>query len=98
MRILLLILTILLSVAAEAAPRRMVLASGDCKDAELSSQTKALHDTLTARPNEDVLSATEFGERLFPQPSRSFEDIQRLLDAAQGQFYEGQFAKATQTL
>jgi hypothetical protein len=76
----------------------MVLASGDCKDAELSSQTKALHDTLTARPNEDVLSATEFGERLFPQPSRSFEDIQRLLDASQGQFYEGQFSKATQTL
>lgn len=98
MRILLLIPAVMLSVTAQAGPRRMVIASGDCKDAELSSQTKALHDTLTARPNEDVLSATAFGERLFPQPSRSFEDIQRLLDAAQGQFYEGQFSRATQTL
>lgn len=98
MRIFFLIPVFILSFAVQAAPRRMVIASGDCKDAVLSSQTKALHDVLKARPSEDVLSATEFGERLFPQPSRSFEDIQRLLDAAQGQFYEGQFSRATQTL
>lgn len=98
MKRLLLLMACVLAGVVHAAPKRMVIASGDCRDAELSSQTKAIHDTLTARPNEDVLSATEFGERLFPQPSRSFEDIQRLLDAAQGQFYEGQFSRATQTL
>lgn len=98
MKTFLLLIVVALANSAQAAPRRMVIASGDCKDAELSSQTKALHDTLRSRPNEDVLSAAEFSERLFPQPSRSFEDIQRLLDAAQGQFYEGQYNKATQTL
>jgi hypothetical protein len=87
-----------LAGAVHASPRRTVIASGDCKDAELSSQTKAFHDTLKVRSSEDVLGATEFSERLFPQPSRSFEDIQRLLDASQGQFYEGQHAKASQTL
>ncbi|XXF77843.1 PEGA domain-containing protein [Myxococcaceae bacterium GXIMD 01537] len=87
-----------LATNAFAAPRRTVIAVGDCKDAELSSQSKALHDTLKTRPKEEILSASEFAERLFPQPSRSFEDIQRLLDAAQGQFYEGQHSKATQTL
>lgn len=92
------VLFLFLTGSAAATPRRMVIASGDCKDAELSSQTKALHDTLKARSSENTLSATEFAERLFPQASRSFEDIQRLLDAAQGQFYEGQYARATQTL
>ncbi|MFL5353487.1 PEGA domain-containing protein [Archangium sp.] len=92
------VLALALGGAAGAAPRRVVVASGDCKDAELSSQTKALYDTLVARPGENVLTAADFAERLFPQPSGSFEDIQRQLEAAQGQFYEARYAKAAQAL
>ncbi|PTL83463.1 PEGA domain-containing protein [Vitiosangium sp. GDMCC 1.1324] len=92
------VLALALGGAAEAAPRRVVVANGDCKDAELSSQTKALYDTLVARPGENVLTAADFTERLFPQPSGSFEDIQRQLEAAQGQFYEARYAKAAQAI
>lgn len=83
---------------AAAAPRRLVVSSGDCKDAELSTQTKAFYDALVARPGEEVLTAVDFAERLFPRPSGGFEDIQRQLEAAQGQFYEARYAKAAQAL
>ncbi|WP_240359263.1 PEGA domain-containing protein [Pyxidicoccus trucidator] len=76
----------------------MVVASGDCTDAELGGQTKAFLDTLTSRPEQDALSATEFGERLFPQSSKSFEDLQRQLEAAQDHFYEGRNSKAAQVI
>ncbi len=90
------VLALALGGAAGAAPRRVVVASGNCKDAELSSQTKALYDTLVARPEENVLTAAEFSERLFPPPSGSFEDIKRQFEAAQGQFYEAHYAQAAQ--
>lgn len=76
----------------------MVVAGGDCTDAELGGQTKAFLDTLTSRPEQNVLSVTEFAERLFPQSSRSFEDLQRQLEAAQDHFYEGRNSKAAQAL
>ncbi|HSP78648.1 MAG TPA: PEGA domain-containing protein [Myxococcaceae bacterium] len=95
---LLLVSTLALCGSVQAAPRRVVVASGDCKDAELSTQTKAFHDALLSRQEENVLTATDFEERLFPQPSGSFEDIQRQLDAAQGQFYEARYTRAAQTL
>jgi hypothetical protein len=98
MRATLLILAHLLPALSLAAPRRMVVASGDCTDAELGGQTKAFLDTLASRPEQDVLTATEFGERLFPQSSKSFEDLQRQLEAAQDHFYEGRNTKAAQLL
>ncbi|HEX8704526.1 MAG TPA: PEGA domain-containing protein, partial [Myxococcaceae bacterium] len=88
-----------LSCAVQAAPKRMVVASGDCKDLELSSHAKAFHDALKARQEpESVLSSAAFSERLFPPASRSFEDIQRQLDAAQDQFYEARYARAEQAI
>ncbi len=87
-----------LGSAAGASPRRVVVSSGDCKDAELSAQTKAFYGALVGRPGENVLTAADFSERLFPQPSGSFEDIQRQLEAAQSQFYEARYAKAAQAI
>ncbi|HEX5749522.1 MAG TPA: PEGA domain-containing protein [Archangium sp.] len=92
------VLALVLGGAAGAAPRRVVVSSGDCRDAELSGHTKAFYDRLVSRPGENVLGAAEFAERLFPQPSGSFEDIKRQLEAAQGQFYEARHAKAAQAI
>ncbi|WP_223640991.1 PEGA domain-containing protein [Corallococcus sp. EGB] len=93
-----LMLCLLCATASRAAPHRLVVSSGDCRDAELSGQSKAFYDALRARPEQRVLSAPEFAERLFPASSRSFEDLQRQLDAAQDQFYEGRNARAAQLL
>jgi hypothetical protein len=92
------VLVLALGGAAGAAPRRVVVASGDCKDAELSGQTRAFYDKLAARPGEDILGAADFAERLFPRPSGSSADIRRQLEAAQGQFYEAHYARAAQAL
>jgi hypothetical protein len=89
---------LLCASVSQAAPYRMVVSSGDCRDAELNGQSKAFYDALRARPEQRVLTVPEFAERLFPAPSRSFEDLQRQLDAAQDQFYEGRGARATQLL
>ncbi|NOK36728.1 PEGA domain-containing protein [Corallococcus exercitus] len=93
-----LLLCLLCATASRAAPHRLVVSSGDCRDAELSGQSKAFYDALRARPEQRVLGVPEFAERLFPASSRSFEDLQRQLDAAQDQFYEGRNARASQLL
>ncbi|NNB84755.1 PEGA domain-containing protein [Corallococcus sp. AB032C] len=93
-----LLLCLLCAAASGAAPHRLVVSSGDCRDAELSGQSKAFYDALRARPEQHLLTAPEFAERLFPDSSRSFEDLQRQLDAAQDQFYEGRNARAIQLL
>lgn len=97
-RLLVLPLLLLTAPNSYSAPHRMVVASGDCKDAELGSQAKAFLDVLASRPEQEVLSAREFGERLFPQASKSYEDIDRQLDTAQDQFYEGRHTRAAQAL
>ncbi|WP_375755810.1 PEGA domain-containing protein [Corallococcus exercitus] len=93
-----LLLCLLCATATWASPHRLVVSSGDCRDAELSGQSKAFYDALRSRPEQRVLGVPEFAERLFPASSRSFEDLQRQLDAAQDQFYEGRNARAAQLL
>jgi len=88
----------ILSLAAQAAPRRMVVASGECKDAELTSQARAFHAALNARQDQELMSPATFSERLFPASSGSFEDLQRQLDAAQDHFYEARYARAEQAV
>jgi hypothetical protein len=94
----LLILACLVTSIAQAAPRRLVVASGECKDAELTSQARAFHGALNARQDQEVMSPAAFSERIFPAPSGSFEDIQRQLDAAQDHFYEARYTKAEQAI
>ncbi|HYI00604.1 PEGA domain-containing protein [Hyalangium sp.] len=76
----------------------MVVASGECKDAELTSQARAFHAALKARQDQEVMSPAAFSERIFPASSGSFEDIQRQLDAAQDHFYEARYSKAEQAI
>ena len=94
----LLILACLVTSIAQAAPQRLVVASGECKDAELTSHARAFHAALKARQEQEVMTPAAFSERIFPAPSGSFEDIQRQLDAAQDHFYEARYAKAEQAI
>jgi hypothetical protein len=98
MNIKLMLLACALTCIAHAAPRRVVVASGECRDAELSSHAKAFHDALKARQDQEVLTPAAFSERLFPPPTKSFEDLQRQLDAAQDQFYDSRYARAEQAV
>lgn len=98
MKTTLIVLACMFASVTQAAPRRMVVASGECKDAELSSQARAFHEALKARQDQEVMTPAAFAERLFPAPSGSFEDIQRQLDAAQDQFYEARYSKAEQAI
>ncbi len=86
------------SCAAQAAPRRMVVAAGECQDAELSNHAKAVHEALFNQQSPQVLGLAEFSERLFPPPSQNADDIQRQLDTAQNQFYEARHSRAEQLI
>jgi tetratricopeptide (TPR) repeat protein len=99
MNLKLMMLVCAVSCVVQAAPRRMVVASGECKDLELSSHAKAFHDALKARQEPDaVLSSAAFSERLFAPATKSFEDLQRQLDAAQDHFYEARYSRAEQAI
>ncbi|WP_332307138.1 PEGA domain-containing protein [Stigmatella aurantiaca] len=87
-----------LSCVAHATPRRLVVASGECQDAELNTQAQAVHDALSRRPEQAVLSPAAFSEHFFPSPPRSDEDLQRQLEAAQNQFYEARHPQAEQLI
>lgn len=88
----------ILSLTAQAAPQRLVVASGECKDAELTSHARAFHGALKARQDQEVMTPEAFAERLFPASKGSFEDLQRQLDAAQDHFYEARYARAEQAV
>ncbi|WP_426755808.1 PEGA domain-containing protein [Myxococcus sp. Y35] len=88
----------IVSSVGYAAPRRTVVASGDCTDAELSGHAKAFLSALASRPEQDTLSTSQFSDRLFPQSTKSYEDLQRQLEAAQDQFYEGRNARTLQAV
>ncbi|MDC0712395.1 PEGA domain-containing protein [Stigmatella sp. ncwal1] len=91
-------LVCVLACVTHAAPRRLVVASGECKDAELNTQARAVHDALASRPGQEVLSPAAFREHFFPPPAQSVEELQVQLETAQSQFYEARHAQAEQVI
>src|SRR3954452_8086515 len=92
-----LVLAIAALITASSSPRQAVIALGDCRDPDLVSVTRDLTGALAA--NGAVLpSPDEISEGAPPAPSRSIEELQRQLEAAQNEFYAGEMQKAEQAL
>lgn len=89
---------LLLPTLAFAAPRDAVVAAGDCRDPDLIGVTRDLLRTLAARTSEHVVPFEELAARLAPAPAHSEEELRRQLEAAQMQFYSGEYGKAEQEL
>jgi hypothetical protein len=79
---------------AAASPSMVVAASGDCKDADLLADVKLLSEALRGRTTGHLLSAEEVAQKLGPEASQSADELQRQVDAAQTQFYQGDRAAA----
>ncbi|HEX4622770.1 MAG TPA: PEGA domain-containing protein, partial [Myxococcaceae bacterium] len=83
---------------AAASPSMVVAASGNCKDADLLGDVKLLADALRGRTNGHLLSAEEVAQKLGAEASQSADELQRQVDAAQLQFYQGDRAAAERTV
>jgi hypothetical protein len=92
-----LVLAVAALITASSSPRQAVIALGDCRDPDLVSVTRDLTGALAA--NGAVLpSPDEISDELAPASSRSIEELQRQLEAAQNEFYAGEMQKAEQAL
>lgn len=93
-----LILSLVGCVASAAPVRAAVVASGDCRDPELVSATRALSKRLEKQSSVALITEQEVLEKLGRAPSRSIEEIQRLIDTAQQMFYQAHYHKAVSHL
>lgn len=76
----------------------LAVASGDCRDPELLGSMLIFSRALNDRIRPDLMSPEILANRMRPRPERSLEDLQRLNDAGQTQFYSAQYPKAETTL
>jgi hypothetical protein len=72
----------------------VVSASGDCRDADLLTNVKLLSEALRGRTTGHLLSQEEVAQKLGAEASQSADELQRQVDAAQTQFYQGDRAAA----
>jgi hypothetical protein len=89
---------LLLANAGHATSKTLVLAAGDCGDPELVGSMLVLSEATKARLADDQMDAAGVLTQLRPRQTLSLEDIQRLVDAAQTQFYSVQYDKALRNI
>ena len=87
-----------LAEAAAAAPRTAVIGMGDCRDAELVDSARALSRNLAQQRGMSVTGEAELLERVGRKPSKTVEELQRQVDTAQEQFYQGRYTRAIKQL
>src|SRR4051794_6535014 len=84
------------SAAWASGPTTVVVGSGDCRDPDLHSHSRAMTDALKAKLGVKLMDEDAVRERLRPESSRSLDDLKRQLDAAQMQFHQADFGGAEQ--
>src|SRR4051812_40801910 len=89
--------TVLLSaLTAQAAPRSIAIAAGDCKDAELLNGATAFSDAVSGLMKNDFVDPAALLARLRPRPDAGLNEVLHQLDGAQSQFYSGQLEQAVE--
>jgi PEGA domain len=85
--------------AAEPHPPLLVVASGDCRSAELRTVARSLQGTLQPSGKQMPDSTADaLLQQFLPMPTKSLEEIQRQFEAARANFYDGELAKAESQL
>jgi len=92
------VVVVLVAVAAQAGPKAIAVAAGDCKDPELLNGATAFTDAVSGLLKTDLLDPAAVLDQLRPRPTAGLDDVQRQLDAAQSQLYANQLDKALETV
>lgn len=73
--------------AVQAAPKTVVVASGDCRHAELLTGMASFHEALKQSWANEVLAPEEVLSRLRPRPTLSLEDVRRQIESTRTLLY-----------
>lgn len=79
---------------AMAAPKTVVVAAGDCRNADLLTGTAAFHEALKQRWHDEVYAPDVVLSLLRPRAALSLEDVQRQVESARTLYYAGQAERA----
>ncbi len=80
-------------LATSAASKTLVVASGDCSNTELIGSMLVFDEAVRQRLGADAFRPEHVLERYRPRPSMTLDDVHRLLEAAQTQYYSLQYLK-----
>lgn len=75
-------------------PRTVVVAVGNCKEGELLEAMTVFHRALKLPLGRSLMDPERVLEQLRPRPEGSLADASRVFEAAQTQFYAGQYGNA----
>jgi hypothetical protein len=75
---------------AEAARKVLIVGAGDCREPTLTTAVKQFHDEARPLLKTQLFEPDVVLDAVRPRPSRSLQDIQRLVDSARGLLYGGQ--------
>lgn len=92
------ILGSLLACAAGAAPRTLVVGSGDCQSVELVTGLNDFSAALREKLKTDLYEPDVVLDIVRPRPTRSLEDVERQVESARTLFYNGQNERALDLL
>ena len=80
--------------SASAAPKTVMVAAGECRNAELLTGTAAFYEALRSRWHDEVYAPDVVLSSLRPRAALSLEDVQRQVESARTLYYTGQAARA----
>lgn len=87
-------LTLACATAWADEPRTVVVAVGDCKNSELLEAMTVFHRALKRPLGRSLMDPEDVLEQVRPRPDGSMADAGRVFEAAQTQFYAGQYGNA----
>ncbi|MGQ0504574.1 MAG: PEGA domain-containing protein [Myxococcaceae bacterium] len=79
---------------AQAGPRMYTVGSGDCRAIDFQTHRRAFADELKRRLGAGLMDDDAARSLLAPDATSSVEDLQRRLETARQQYYQGHYDKA----
>src|SRR5262249_58070897 len=86
------IVGLLASSSAGAAPRMALVALGDCRDPDLLRYAHQFEERLSDRVGPQLLAEDQFQARVGPPPTHTLEEARRQVSTAENLFYNDRIA------
>ena len=86
------VVVVLASSGAGAAPRMALVALGDCKDPDLLRYARQFEERLSDRVGPQLLPEEQFQARVGPPPTHTLDEARRQVSTAENLFYNDRVA------
>lgn len=92
------VVVVLGATMASAGPRTLVVGAGDCQSVELVTGVGDFNAALKERLKADLYESDVVLDIVRPRPTRSPDDVERLVESARTLFYNGQNERSLELL